>query len=86
MLCPHTLKPCMDDICRGSGCMEYPGGGIDMIPQCHLCGGPLHEDGEALLDALICEDCIESNEWDDWRENEPVSPLRQLLTGGSSHE
>lgn len=71
MLCPHNLKPCMDDLCHGSGCMAYPGGGIDMIPTCQLCGGPLMDDcGEPILSALICDECVENNEWDNWKGSE----------------
>lgn len=66
MLCPKTLKACPDDLCRGSGCMAYPGGGIDMIPTCHLCGGPMMtDDGEPDNSGLICDECVENNEWDD---------------------
>lgn len=51
--------------------MEYPGSGIDVIPQCQLCGGPLMDDyAEPILSALICDECVETNEWDTWDEDE----------------
>ena len=71
MLCPKTLKPCVDDVCHGSGCLAYPGAGIDMIPQCQLCGAPLMDNsGEPILSALICDECVENNEWEDFDDDE----------------
>ena len=65
MLCPHNLKPCMDDLCRGSGCMKYPGACVEMIPQCRVCRGPMSDDGEPVTGALICDECIVRSEWDE---------------------
>lgn len=33
-LCPKDLKPCMDDICRGAGCLET---GEDLLERCPQC-------------------------------------------------
>lgn len=41
MLCPATYKHCPDDLCHGSGCMIN---GMEMLPQCHLCGGAMVSD------------------------------------------
>ena len=37
LVCPKNGYACMDDICRGSGCIEMDG--YQMLRQCDFCGG-----------------------------------------------
>lgn len=58
MICPSTMKPCCDDICRGGGCLAL-GGGEEPLTRC---GGP----GNCLVtmtgnhDVFRCE-CYEDD-------------------------
>lgn len=36
-LCPKDQKPCWDDLCYGSGCMQMDG--YEMLEACAICGG-----------------------------------------------
>lgn len=59
--CQH--KPCMDDLCHGSGCLAT---GSEMIPTCGKCGGPMmSDDGEPDNSGLICDDCAFQFDADD---------------------
>ena len=49
MLCPKDLKPCVDDLCRGSGCVLT---GEALYEKCHGCGALVSEDDH---DDCICE-------------------------------
>lgn len=42
MLCPKTNKPCCDDLCHGSGCLEMDG--YPMLKICDRCGGTIDEE------------------------------------------
>lgn len=52
MLCPKDRRPCIDDLCRGGGCIEL--GGAELLEQCQICGGTI--DPESPLDSTCsCE-------------------------------
>lgn len=38
LVCPKDLKPCCDDLCRGSGCLRLCG--VEMVELCKGCGHP----------------------------------------------
>ena len=41
-ICPKNNQPCMDDMCRGSGCMEMDG--YAMLQRCQFCNGTIDEE------------------------------------------
>lgn len=51
MYCPKDFKPCIDDLCRGGGCLEM--GGAQMYEKCIGCGAFISDDDH---DACTCEE------------------------------
>lgn len=56
--CPATLKPCIDDLCYGGGCLRL--GGEEMLTPCSGCGKLVGMHGGSDDD---CE--CEPEEWPD---------------------
>lgn len=54
-VCPVDMKPCIDDLCRGSGCLL---GGGDMWEVCDFCHQPFS------LEAGIECDCPPGDDYD----------------------
>ena len=52
MLCPKDMKPCIDDICYGGGCIAMDG--APMYYKCH-CGQYVSDDDHA--DCCCDDDC-----------------------------
>lgn len=50
-ICPATLKPCIDDICYGSGCLRL--GGECLLTKCD-CGKLIALDG-SCTDDCTCD-------------------------------
>ena len=49
MICPKDMKPCIDDLCYGGGCIEMNG-----APMYYRCAcGQLVSDGD--MDNCLCE-------------------------------
>lgn len=46
--CPKDMKPCIDDLCHGGGCLEMEG--APMYYRCNGCGKLVSED-----DTDLCE-------------------------------
>lgn len=58
MLCPKDMQPCIDDLCRGSGCLKMTG--IPMYERCWACGQLVAADGS---DDCECDpDCDEHDD------------------------
>lgn len=57
MLCPKDRKPCVDDLCYGSGCMRMSG--KPMLEVCGVCGKSIDEESP------IDNDCICVDEYDE---------------------
>jgi len=55
MRCPKDLKPCIDDLCYGGGCIRMDG--APMYSRCDGCGALISEDDH--------EDCTCDNEYYD---------------------
>jgi hypothetical protein len=53
-ICPNDLKPCLDDLCYGSGCLRLPG--VPMLTACTGCGALIGTDGSDPLDECECRD------------------------------
>jgi hypothetical protein len=59
-ICPKDLKPCIDDLCYGSGCLRLDG--EPMLERCPGgCGALVPIDGSDPDDACECE----PSEWDE---------------------
>ncbi len=48
MICPADLKPCIDDLCYGGGCLRM--GGETMLSPCYVCGNLIPSDGSEPCD------------------------------------
>lgn len=60
-VCPATLKPCIDDLCYGNGCMRREAYGVSLLTPCTGCGKLIAMDGSET-DECECEpECP-----DDW--------------------
>jgi hypothetical protein len=59
-ICPATLKPCIDDLCYGGGCMNPLAYGEPMLTECVGCGKLIAADGS---DTDGCE--CDPDEWGD---------------------
>lgn len=60
-ICPATMKPCLDDICYGSGCLKMPG--EPMLTHCIGCGELIALDGSDD-EACECDEWGGPDEWD----------------------
>jgi hypothetical protein len=59
-ICPATMKPCVDDICYGGGCLLAPG--VPLLTRCGGCGQLVGIDGTDPGDACECEpECYEDD-------------------------
>lgn len=64
--CPADLKPCMDDLCYGGGCLKLEG--ETMLTPCSGCKAMIGIDGSDPNDECECEFCpddLELGESDD---------------------
>lgn len=52
MLCPKDLKPCMDDLCYGGGCICSGYEGMGMYYKCDGCGALISDDD---MDECECD-------------------------------
>lgn len=67
-ICPATLKPCIDDLCYGNGCLMLWGAPMlvrSMLVRCYGCGQLIALDG-SNSDACECDPI----EWDEDDEDE----------------
>jgi hypothetical protein len=64
-ICPATLKPCIDDVCYGNGCLKLPS--APMLTKCNGCGKLVAIDGSNTDD---CE--CDPDEW--YGEDEEQDP------------
>jgi hypothetical protein len=60
-ICPADLKPCIDDLCYGSGCLRLSG--EPMLVKCGGCGHLVAMDGSDI-DDCECE-FVDHDEEDD---------------------
>lgn len=58
-ICPKTMKPCIDDLCRGSGCLEM--NGYPMLKVCVVCKGFIDDE---ISDCGTCT-CDDDDSLDD---------------------
>lgn len=50
-ICPATLQPCIDDLCRAGGCLRMPD--VPPLMKC-VCNELVGIDGSDPLDACAC--------------------------------
>lgn len=61
MKCPNSGEPCLDDVCRGSGCLELDG--YPMLERCPNCGGDIDKE---IPDCSTCTcDFDDNDEFED---------------------
>lgn len=66
-VCPADFKPCIDDVCYGSGCLRLRGSVPVLVP-CNGCGQLVGIDGTDPCDACQCDDdWWDDQDEDDWR-------------------
>ena len=56
MLCPKDMKPCIDDLCYGGGCIECDG-----APMYHLCDGCGQPISDEDFESCTCEPYYEDD-------------------------
>lgn len=61
-ICPATLKPCSDDICRGNHCLKLPSAPV--LTRCNGCNQLVALDGSDN-GACVCEP-----DYDDGKDDE----------------
>lgn len=64
MICPKDGSACVDDLCRGSGCMAMDG--YPMLEMCRVCGGLIDHENPSI-GTCSCDDgdddFHDSEEW-----------------------